>query len=215
MSKKPRGRPGGARRRDGADDAAAGRDAGEQAEAGARERLRHVGDHQLVAQVRLVGPVFQHRFGEGDAAERRRIDLFAVREFPESALHHRLHRSKDIVLRDEAHLDVELVEHQRPVSASGLVAEAGGDLEVAVEPRDHAELLELLRRLRQGVELAGVQAGGNQEVAGALGAADRQDRGLELIEAAFDHAAADAVDDGGPRRIMFRCSFSRRRSRKR
>ena len=62
---------------------------------------------------------------------------------------------EDVFLRDEAHLEVELVELARQtVGARILVAEAGRDLEIAVEAGDHQELLVLLRSLRQGVELA-------------------------------------------------------------
>src|SRR5690349_23654496 len=45
------------------------------------------------------------------------------------------------------------------VGAGVLVAEAGRDLEVAVEARDHDQLLEHLRRLRERVELTRMDAG--------------------------------------------------------
>ena len=71
--------------------------------------------------------------------------------------------------------------------AGVLVAEARRDLEIAVEPGDHQELLELLRRLGQGVEAARMQAAGHQEVAGALGRGGGQDRRLEFVEAGLGH----------------------------
>ncbi len=102
----------------------------------------------------------------------------------EQAVHHRLDRGEHVLLRHEAHLDVELVELARAaVGARVLVAKAGGDLEVPVEAGDHVELLVLLRRLRQGVELAGMQARRHQEVARTLGRGGGQDRRLELGEA--------------------------------
>ena len=55
--------------------------------------------------------------------------------------------------RHEAHLDVELGELRLAIAAQVLVAEAARDLEVAVVAGDHQQLLELLRRLRQRVEL--------------------------------------------------------------
>ena len=58
----------------------------------------------------------------------------------------------------ERHLDVDLRELGLAVGAQVLVAEAARDLEVAVEARDHQDLLEELRRLRQRVELAVVDA---------------------------------------------------------
>ncbi len=101
-----------------------------------------------------------------------------------------------VVLRDEAHLDVELIELAgRAVGARVLVAEARRDLEVAVEARDHRELLELLRRLRQRVELARMQARRHEEVARAFRRRRGQDRRLEFEEALLLHAAADRVDD--------------------
>ena len=57
-----------------------------------------------------------------------------------------------VLLRDEAHLDVELGELRAAVGARVLVAHAVGDLVVAVEAGDHQQLLELLRRLRQRVD---------------------------------------------------------------
>ena len=77
-------------------------------------------------------------------------DRLALGELLEEAAQHRLDRLEDVLLLDEAHLDIELVELAgRAVGAGILVAEARRDLEVAVEARDHDELLELLRRLRQ------------------------------------------------------------------
>ncbi len=100
---------------------------------------------------------------------------------------------------DEAHLDVELVELARQtISPRVLVAEAGRDLEIAVEARHHQELLILLRRLRQRVELAGMDARGHEEVARAFGRGRGQDRGGELEEAGFDHARADRGRDREP-----------------
>ncbi len=94
----------------------------------------------------------------GDERELRRHRL-AAGEFLEHAAHHRLDRGEHVLLGDEAHLDVELVEFAgRTVGARVLVAEAGRDLEIAVEARHHDELLELLRRLRQRVELARMDA---------------------------------------------------------
>ena len=110
-----------------------------------------------VAQVRLVGAVLGDRLVVGDARELRGHRLAGSAELLEHAAHDGLDGGEHVLLRDEAHLQVELVELAgRAVGARVLVAEAGRDLEVAVEARDHHQLLELLRRLRQGVELAGM-----------------------------------------------------------
>ena len=115
----------------------------------------------------------------------------AAREFLEHAGDDRLHGREDVVLLDEAHLDVELVEFARQaVGARVLVAEARRDLEIAVEARDHQQLLVLLRRLRQRVELAGMNARRHEEVARALRARGSQDRRRELVEARLRACAA-------------------------
>ena len=109
--------------------------AGEDLEARAAERLADVLHLDRVAQVRLVGAVFPHRLGVGDQREFRRHRL-AVAELLEHAAHHRLDRVEHVLLGDEAHLDIELVELAgRAVGARVLVAEAGRDLEIAVEAR--------------------------------------------------------------------------------
>ena len=67
---------------------------------------------------------------------------------------HHLDEGHHRVLVDEAHLDVELGELGLAVAAQVLVAEAARDLEVAVDARDHEDLLELLGALRQRVDRA-------------------------------------------------------------
>ena len=117
-------------------------------------------------------------------------------EFLEHAAQHGLNRVEHVFLGDETHLDVELVELAgRTVGAGVLVAETGGDLEVAVEARHHDQLLELLRRLRQRIELAGMDARRHEEVAGTFGRGRGEDRRLEFEEALVHHAAAQRVDD--------------------
>ena len=75
----------------------------------------------------------------------------------------------DVFLDHEAHLDVDLGELRLTVQAQIFVPEAAHDLKIAIEARHHEELLEDLRRLRQGIKLPGVQARGHQEVSGASG----------------------------------------------
>ena len=104
-----------------------------------------------------------------------------------------------VVLVDEAHLEVELGELGLAVAAQVLVAEAAGDLEVAVDAGDHQQLLELLRALRQGVDAARLEARRDDEVAGALRRRLDERRRLDLDEAVrvvdladgLDHAAAE------------------------
>ncbi len=123
-----------------------------------------------VAQVRLVGAEQADALPVGDADEGIGVDLLAVGELLEHAVHDGLDGGEDVFLGDEAHLDVELVEFQRAVGAQVLVAETGGDLEIPVKARDHQQLFELLRRLGKSVEFAGMQARRHKEVARAFGA---------------------------------------------
>ena len=53
---------------------------------GAAENGADIGDLDRIAQIRLVGAVFQHRLGIGNARIRRLVDLLAVGEFLEHAL---------------------------------------------------------------------------------------------------------------------------------
>ena len=130
-----------------------------------------------------------------DAREALR-DRLALAELLENPVNDGLERCEHILLRDEAHLDIELVELTgQAVGARVLVAKAGCDLEVAIEAGHHQELLILLRRLREGVELARMDAGGNEVVARALRAGSRQDRRLEFEETGGFHAPADGIDD--------------------
>ncbi len=120
----------------------------------------------------------------------------SVTEFLEHAAQHRLDRREHVVLGDETHLDIELVElARRAVSARVFVAETRRDLEIAIEAGNHDELFELLRRLRQRVELSGMHARRHEVVTCAFRRRSRQDRRLEFKEALLLHARAQAVDD--------------------
>ena len=101
----------------------------------------------------------------------------------------------DVVLLDEAHLDVELRELGLAVGARVLVAEAAGDLVVALVAAHHQQLLEELRRLRQRVPAAGLAAVGDEEVARALGRRAREDRRLDLQEVLGREHLAHRADD--------------------
>ena len=151
---------------------------------------------ERIAQVRLVGPVFAHRFGVGNARPGRGGDGLAASELLKRAPNDRLHRVENILLLDEAHLDVELVELARQaVGARVLVTKAGRDLKIAIEARHHQELLVLLGRLGQRVELARMDARRHEEVARAFGARGGEDRGLELEEPLPFHSSAKRIND--------------------
>ena len=105
-------------------------------------------------------------------------DAGVPEDLDDQRLDHREHER----LRGKRDLDVHLRELGLPIGAQVLVAEALDDLEVAVEPADHQDLLEDLRRLRQREELARMDAARHEIVARAFGRALGQDRRLDLEE---------------------------------
>ena len=107
----------------------------------------------------------------------------------------RLDRREYVVLRDKAHFQIELIElARRAVGARILVAETWRDLKIPVETGNHDQLLELLRRLRQGVEFSRMQARGHEIVAGAFRRRSGEDRRLEFEEALLLHPPPDRID---------------------
>ena len=103
--------------------------------------------------------------------------------------------AKTVSWRGKAHLQIDLRELKLAVGAEVLVAEAAGDLEVAVEAGDHEDLLEDLRRLRQRVELAGMNAAGNEKIARALGRGLGEDGRFDFEKALLAEALADGEGD--------------------
>src|SRR6185312_2392049 len=108
-----------------------------------------------------------------------RLTQHLVEEVPRQPLHE-LH---DLRLCQEGGLDVELRELGLPVGAQVLIPETAHDLVVPVEARHLQQLLEDLRRLRQGEELARVRAARHEIVACPLWGRLRQHRRLEIDEA--------------------------------
>ena len=121
---------------------------------------------------------------------------------------------KHVLLVGKGHLHVQLVELAGGAVAPGvLVPEAGGNLEVPVKPRGHQQLLELLRRLGQSVELAGVLPSGHQVIPGALGGGGGEDGGGDLQEALGQSWPARRAETTLQRRMMLSFTAGLRRSR--
>ena len=133
------------------------------------------------AQVGLVAAIVLHGLGPGHPQERLR-QLHAA-DGLEEVLGHTFEEVDDIVLLDKGHLTVYLSEFRLTVGTQIFITEALGNLEIAVETGDHQQLLQRLRTLRKGVELSGIHARGDYEVAGALGRGTYQDGRLHLDEA--------------------------------
>ncbi len=173
----------------------------EDAERRLGEVRREVDELDAEADVGAVDAEPAHRLVVGHARERRR-DLEAEDVAPDAG-HDGLGQLVEVLLVGEAHLDVELGELRLAVGAEVLVAVAAGDLVVALHAGDHEQLLEQLRRLRQGVPVTGLQAHRHEEVAGALGRRAGERRGLDVEEVALVHDPADRPGDerAGPERL--------------
>ncbi len=100
------------------------------------------------------------------------------------------HRPDHVLELDERHLHVELGEFGLAIGAEVFIAEASGDLEIAVVAGDHQDLLVKLRRLRESVEMAGMEAAGDEEIAGAFGRGAAEHGGLDLDEPQAAHGVA-------------------------
>ena len=154
---------------------------GEDLEVHVAHDVGHVGEFQVHAQVRFVRAVAAHGFGPGHDRERRR--QVHVLHHLEHVADHVLEDLADLEFAQERGFAIDLGEFRLTVGAQVFVAEALGDLVVAVEARHHQHLLEQLRRLRQREEVAGVHARGHQVVARAFGRALGQHRGFDVDEA--------------------------------
>ena len=175
--------PAATRDTDGADPSAAGARLIKHLESGAlRKRRAKIDQLHREANVGLVGAVALHRLVVGKRWERQLLNWAIGSDALRHLDHHCLDIGTHARLVYEAHLNVELGELRLPVTAEILVAEAAGDLEVAVKARDHQELLHLLRRLRQRVDTPLLQSRWHDEVAGALRGRLDEDRRLHLDE---------------------------------
>src|SRR6188472_1106840 len=140
--------------------------AAEDAELGAARHLGRILDLETEAQIRLVRAVAQKRIRERQPRER---PCGGVAPDGRERIHDDLLEHVEHVLPlDERHFEIELAELELAVRPEILVSPARGDLVVAIEPADHAELLEDLRRLREREEPPRLEPHRHEEVAGAL-----------------------------------------------
>ena len=150
-----------------------------------------------VAQVWLVRTVFADRHIVRDTREFL-SNLFAFGKFLKHAADNWLHRVPDFFLGHKAHFHVELVEFPRQtIGARVLITEARRDLEIAIEPGHHQQLLILLGRLRQREEFTRMDAAGYEKVASPFRRRGRQyGRGI-FTEPDVGHATAHRRNDPG------------------
>ena len=152
----------------------------EDAERRLGEQRTEVLNLEAEAQVGLVGAVLRDRLGVRHAPERpRNLDADRAEGRGERAFDD----VEDQLGRRKRHLEVDLRELELSIGALILVAEAARELHVAIHARDHQDLLEDLRRLRQREELAGMHAARHEKVARAFGRGLGEDRRLDFPEA--------------------------------
>ena len=96
--------------------------------------------------------------------------------------HQAVDHADDVLGVDERHFQVQLRELRLPIGPQVLVAETAGHLDVAVVAGDHENLLVELRRLRQGVVTALLDAAGHEIIAGPFGRAAAEHRRLDVDE---------------------------------
>ncbi len=112
--------------------------------------------------------------------------------------HQAVDHADDVLGVDERHFQVQLRELGLPVGPQVFVAEAAGNLHVAVVAGHHEDLLVELRRLRQGVKTALLHAAGHQVVAGPFRRAAAEHGRLDLDEPALVEIVAHELDDAVP-----------------
>ncbi len=100
----------------------------------------------------------------------------------ENVLHETFKHIYDVFLLHEAHLAVYLSELRLAVGAQVFISEAFCNLEITVVSAHHKQLLEKLRALRQSIELPGIHARRNHEVACPFRRGFHENRGLDFQE---------------------------------
>ena len=178
---------------DAADRAAAGNGAGENGKFGILQDLGKIVQLEVKAGIGLINTVVIHGVLVLDAAE----GGFEVlpQYFLEDALHEAFVHGHDVLLINEGHLHINLGKFRLAVGAQVLIAEAAGDLHIAVEAGAHQNLLIQLGGLGQGIEPALLHTAGYQVVAGALRGGLDEDGGLDLVEAVGIVVIAGDLDD--------------------
>ena len=142
-----------------------------------------------IAGIGLVGTIGVHGIPVLDATKRRgEIDTHATK----GVCQHLLEGAHHVILVHEGHLDIHLSELGLAIGAKVLVAETFGNLVVTLNATDHKQLLQKLRALGQGIEVARLNAAGNNKVARALGRGLEQARRLDFHEVAVVQRLADS-----------------------
>lgn len=133
--------------------------------------------------VGLVAAETVHGLGIGQAFERQlNID---VESLFKQAFHKALAHGDDVLHVHKGHFKVDLGKFGLTVGTQILVAEAAGNLHIAVKAGNHGQLLVNLRRLGKSIEFALVYAARNKKIAGALGGGFYEHGGLDFYKSVF------------------------------
>ena len=133
----------------------------------------------------------------------------------QTGLHHPLHEADDELPVGEGHLDVELRDLLDAICAKVFVAEADGDLVIAVEAGDDQQLLEDLRRLRQARRSGRAASGSGTTKSRAPSGVGLKRIGVWMSRKPASSMTRRMIDTICARSPMFRWSLSRRRSSQR
>ena len=158
--------------------------------------LGYILNNKVDAQVGLIRTVLLHRFVEADALKRRFGCNIVLAVLCENRRQDILNDGKNIALVGKGHLHIKLIKLAGGAVASCvLITEAGCYLEVAVKAGGHQQLLKLLRRLRQSIELARVLSCRNEVVSCTLGAGCGENWGGYLKKIMLHHRLAQCRND--------------------
>ena len=151
---------------------------------------------QVNAQIGLVGAILVHCLQIRDSDKGRLGCLLIKTIFFKHRGKHLLHNGEDILLGGKCHLHVQLIELTgRTVGSRVLITEAGRDLKVAVKAGCHQYLLELLRCLRQRIELARMVSCRYEVISRTLRGRTGKNGRRDLHKAQRIHSLAKLCDD--------------------
>ena len=111
----------------------------ENGEFGVFQQVGQIDQLKAETGVRFIRAEAFHGLPPGEAAQRKL--KVAAENLPEDPLHQSFVDRLDIDLIDKGHLEIDLGEFRLAVGAQILVAEAAGNLKVAVKAREHRKLL--------------------------------------------------------------------------
>lgn len=155
------------------------------------EDVAEVLDFDAEADVGLVDAVAVHGVLVREAREGAR-DVDIERLFPDGAAE-AFDELVHVLAIDEGHLQIDLRELWLTVCAEVFVAVTAGEAVVLLDAGDHEHLLVLLWGLAEGVEVAGVEAAGHEELARAFGGGFEEGGCLDFEEALLVHVGAGGV----------------------